>query len=87
MDKSDLNHITAAEAKERLRAKLSESPVIIRFMEEVGRSIENRSNSFNFTVGSREYLSDQELAYLKSLGYELSWHKFCLYYEVSWPIN
>lgn len=85
--KASESHITAAEAREQLRENLAESIVVNRFMDEVRENIRNKSNKFNFHIGTDTDLTDQEIDYISSLGYYISWNSACLWYEISFPIN
>lgn len=82
MEKIDSKHITAAEAKDRLREKLFNSEGIQRFMEKVERTIDSEVDYFNFTGD----LSDTEIKYLDSLGYDICWNSPCLWYEVNFKL-
>lgn len=82
------SHITAAEAKEMLFAKLSESEKIKEFMEKVRETVSEGKTEFDFYIGFEGVdITDQEYKYLKSLGYEFDYNKYNYTYTVSFSIE
>lgn len=77
------NMISAEEAKNLACKTEIANPLVTGMFSSIKYAAENGKRDCNFFTDGH-HLSDTELEMVRRLGYEVSWNRACLWYEISW---